>query len=396
MSTLLEGGGVRRQSSESVRSALLILCLLCVPASRPAAAQAPQQRISPSECYGCRVTLTFEARLGTIEGPAALAGHALAVVRDSRGRFYLADSRDPTRVIVFNGDGSFRTTIGRSGEGPGEFKSVSQLFIVEDTLHVFDFGLIRESVFTPDGEFVRSYSVPLWVNGVTDGPGDSVLVSAFSSHPNTIGLPLHLLSPDRRVEESFGSDGTYFANRPLERFRAITRAQSSYWSAPRYEYVLSEWDFDGTHVRDLVRQAEWFEPWVPERPTFTAERPGRPSLVAIASLDDRLLAAVTMVPAEDWPRAIGEPVRTEGGALRYPDAGRARAWDSIVEVIDVASGTLLWSQRIDPRVFAFVGNDRLAAFSEVGDGYPAVDVWRIAFEVRGRGNQAHFQPRRFP
>ncbi len=72
------------------------------------------------------------------------------------------------QVRVHSASGQFVGTIGRPGEGPGEFKSVGVMGWVGDTLWVLDFGLYRYSYFSPDGEFLRSVTVPVDLGSTPD------------------------------------------------------------------------------------------------------------------------------------------------------------------------------------------------------------------------------------
>lgn len=83
-------------------------------------------------------------------------GSIASVVADSRGRIYVLDwmSQD---VRVFHPTGAYSHTIGRRGRGPGEFSGAWELDIgLGDTLTVLDDGMMRFSVFAPDGTFVES------------------------------------------------------------------------------------------------------------------------------------------------------------------------------------------------------------------------------------------------
>lgn len=68
-------------------------------------------------------------------------------------------------LLVFGPDGTRLRTIGRRGEGPGEFAGIAWLGRSADTLLVWDHGLMRISAFTPDGTHVRNTSPSL-----PDGP----------------------------------------------------------------------------------------------------------------------------------------------------------------------------------------------------------------------------------
>lgn len=62
----------------------------------------------------------------------------------------------PPRALVFEPDGTLAATLGREGEGPGEFSSVASIVpLGTDSLAVWDQNRRRMSVFTEEGRFVR-------------------------------------------------------------------------------------------------------------------------------------------------------------------------------------------------------------------------------------------------
>jgi hypothetical protein len=71
------------------------------------------------------------------------------------GRIYVLQSQEQL-IRVFDGTGRFVGTIGRRGEGPGEFLSPHNMGWSGDTLWVIDGGLSRISFFDRDGTFLSS------------------------------------------------------------------------------------------------------------------------------------------------------------------------------------------------------------------------------------------------
>lgn len=62
----------------------------------------------------------------------------------------------PPQALVFAADGTLASTLGREGEGPGEFASVGSVVpLGPDSLAVWDPDRRRISVFTGDGRFAR-------------------------------------------------------------------------------------------------------------------------------------------------------------------------------------------------------------------------------------------------
>lgn len=70
---------------------------------------------------------------------------------DSAGNIYILDNRND-RIQKLDPDGKFLLSIGRRGQGPGEFQRIFSFDIdAKDKLHVFDVGNRRIQVLNPDG-----------------------------------------------------------------------------------------------------------------------------------------------------------------------------------------------------------------------------------------------------
>jgi hypothetical protein len=79
-----------------------------------------------------------------------------SVAVDDEERIFVADWKE-SHIKVFDRDGSYLLTIGKKGQGPGEFERVSSIQITEQKeLMVFDGNSRRLSFFTPRGELLRS------------------------------------------------------------------------------------------------------------------------------------------------------------------------------------------------------------------------------------------------
>jgi hypothetical protein len=74
---------------------------------------------------------------------------------DEAGRVYLADQK-PAVIKVYHPDGRLLRTIGREGEGPGEFR-VAMIAVRNGVLAVHDPQTARTSVFDAAGTFRRSW-----------------------------------------------------------------------------------------------------------------------------------------------------------------------------------------------------------------------------------------------
>jgi hypothetical protein len=122
-----------------------------------------------------------------------------------------------SELRFFDSTGAWLHSVGRVGQGPGEFQSLGWLAIgTGDTLRTYDWNLRRLSVFTPAGTFARSYllaspglergAIPRAV--LADG---RILVSStpfvMPGHPSGVArdtAPLLLYSTSGAVVDSFG------------------------------------------------------------------------------------------------------------------------------------------------------------------------------------------------
>lgn len=93
-----------------------------------------------------------EVRIGTATGGGAAAfGDLRGLAVDRLGRIWVADI-DAKEVRVFDGEGSFVRSVGREGEGPGEFQYPNGLAAgPEGRIHVFDPRTQRITVFDTAG-----------------------------------------------------------------------------------------------------------------------------------------------------------------------------------------------------------------------------------------------------
>jgi len=152
----------------------------------------------------------------------------------------------PTQVQIFEGDGTLVATLGREGEGPGEFSEVQSVVPLEpDSFAVWDPSRRRMSVFTEEGQFVREVDLSTialisamaapntsrpsgWSYLLLSTPGSVILfgvgfigpglgvrrVEVPSYRISTVGEELASFGPFPG-EETFMSDDGFFAPYPF-------------------------------------------------------------------------------------------------------------------------------------------------------------------------------------
>ncbi len=81
------------------------------------------------------------------------------IFRDEDGNHYLADFGDD-RIAVFDAAGRYLTSIGREGDGPGEFRSPRIQFVRDGLLSVWDGRKRVEVRFRTDGSYIETHRPP--------------------------------------------------------------------------------------------------------------------------------------------------------------------------------------------------------------------------------------------
>ncbi len=106
--------------------------------------------------YG-EITLALkeELSIGSEEDEKTAFFQAIRFTVDELGNYFVADVGN-NRVQKFDKNGKYLQTIGRSGQGPGEFNSPNSIFIDDNgTLYVLQQQGVRLSLFDRKGDFLK-------------------------------------------------------------------------------------------------------------------------------------------------------------------------------------------------------------------------------------------------
>lgn len=136
--------------------------------------------------------LVLEQTIAPDEESAGMLSRPWSLASDEAGNVYVMDMR-PNLVKVFRPDGSLSHTIGREGDGPGEYRPGAILHLTGDTLLVHDPTNARVVRFHVDGTPLGEWPA-----------GDSRLGARPVRHDGTI--PVRLVMRDREVNTA-----THFA-----------------------------------------------------------------------------------------------------------------------------------------------------------------------------------------
>jgi hypothetical protein len=197
-------------------------------------------------------------QIGVREGdPAYQFQRVWEVKRLSDGRFIVADEM-AKELRLFDPSGQHLMTVGRDGEGPGEFRFPWGPGAYRgDSIYTFDYGLMRTSIFDPDGAFARSVINPVpgnyWLLGVFED-GSFFLTDGGSGRPEgPPGLrwdtgPVLAVSPNGADVDTLGS----FPN--LQVFLEANGRQAMYhFACEAKRGVWGNGFFYATSDRDEIR-----------------------------------------------------------------------------------------------------------------------------------------------
>ncbi len=335
-------------------------------------------------CQTCRIRLEKGVSIGDLDGPGALPGQPWAVVRTS-DRILVTAGVNPTEILVFDHEGAFVETIGREGDGPGEYRSATALVVMPgDTIHVFDRRQGRQTVLSPGLDVIRTSLIQVPATGAWPLSSRTILVNGWAPSPEGVPKPLHVVRTDGTLTNSFGGEGleqrmrTYGPQPLLFLRRVAPTADGSFWCASLNEYSIELRGRDGSVIQSLSREPAWFPAWEMQ-PQVSPDQPPVPRFSNIAIMLEGNLITLISVPANDWRDALGEGRQRPDGTMIYR-WDPLRAYDTVIEIIDPQTAQLVITQEIPFLLQGFLGAETVYAYAEDEFGNPRIDFYQLVLE----------------
>ena len=285
-------------------------------------------------CADCRLPLQRIVSLGTATGPGMIEEEWTRAVWDAEmGYLTFAGAT----IKRFDEHGEFFGQIGRTGEGPGEFRAITDVQIVQGHIVALDFRNRSWSVFDRNGSFLRlhRYSGALGRGRFHVAGQDTVVVAGMdTSSPDVVGYPLHLttLAPDPPMVH-FGADSPdYIPGEPYARsivLSTMSHPRTVWWGKPALPH-WEEWSLGGDHLRTVVGDLPWFPAELPTR----LEGPRPMSRMGYFGVDTRdRLWILTEVADPDWEEI--EFARTTEGWVPVNEVTPSELRDVRLDVFDL-------------------------------------------------------------
>jgi hypothetical protein len=109
-----------------------------------------------AEGEGWRLSEEPVVTIGVEDGPEEYSLYQVrGALRLPDGRIVIANN-GTDELRYYDSSGAHLYSVGRDGFGPGEFKNVGGVWLVLDSLVIFDYGQDRVSVFSANGEYGRT------------------------------------------------------------------------------------------------------------------------------------------------------------------------------------------------------------------------------------------------
>jgi hypothetical protein len=342
--------------------------------AQPAAVSTTTVIDSKPSCARCTIELV---KLFTLGGPDDTVTYhpryGLLAKADSRGNVYVGPLGND-RIAVYNSTGKLLRTLGRTGKGPGEFDFLLYLDVgPHDTLYAFDYGGGRANVFSPDHKYVRS----------SDQFGGQ-------RHRHVI-LPsgqLFMLEPAQRIGDSvlalYSADGrlvrryTPLAQDEWSIYYALGRSnRGAVWVAHPNVYQIDEYEMSGSIRRTLKRAADWWSKPSEQWTYYPRERKPEPALTSVHEDKRGYLWTTVRTGKADW-RQLDKP----GTNQMASQSELSKYYDTIVEVIDPVTGSLITSHRFPFLIGGIQTGNIVVTMHEDEDGNLLRDVYRIALKEK--------------
>ena len=278
--------------------------------------QAPAQETLSWEdfepCSPCDIQFRERARVGERDGEGIIESE-IARIDAGPGRGYLvhgSGSQGGVRFHWFDPEGNHLRTIGREGEGPGEFSQILGLhFKPNGSIVALDRNR-RWITFNDEGEVLADVRTRVYPAGHSRVLTDTTaVVAALGSEPHNAGYPLHLVHTQTGEElKHFGRTPEAWRSRGgMDDVIILGSAPDSsddlWWSRPRYPR-FEHWSADGQHLRTIQGSL----PWLP--PVEDNDFPG--TVIEGHAYDDGHLYILSHHPTDDWEE-VTPAVQEEGG-----------------------------------------------------------------------------------
>ena len=312
--------------------------------------------------------------IGAIQGEGVMASWPRVSPRLPGGIRILVPQPGGVSALpaVFGEDGRFHGTIGAEGDGPGEFRGAIFARVGPgDSIYIFAENP-RAVVFGVDRTYGRTIPLPMGIWDALVLPDRRiVLTSPMNEQP----LPFLLLDPEGGLLREFG--GADSASQAVKSPRWLARGNDgSYWTMPmQFRWRVEHWDSTGALIGAIERTPDWFQRYR-EMLALTHTQAPQPTVQAfwIDSAGRLWVLGRTADPA--WASGLG-PVRAGVGGATAPILDPDKVYDTVIELRDAATGSLIAQARFDVSYPFMVKPGVVMRVLDTPEGWKRAELMRV-------------------
>jgi len=211
---------------------------------------------NPAEPLYGELVLELEEDLsiGSVEDEKYMFYRIGDIAVDSQNNIYILDGGN-YRIQKFDKDGNYLQTIGRKGQGPGEFMQPFNVFLDEQG-NIYVMELRKLHLFDPKGNYIKSVVPPMFIMGFAAGPEGNIIGLGLISTAKAQNFGIKLLNSEGKITKNIAeypgltnvSKGdTLFSfthsYRPQLAFYPIEKKGAVYGYGAEYKLIVT--DFSG-------------------------------------------------------------------------------------------------------------------------------------------------------
>lgn len=328
-------------------------------------------------CSEC-IVLTSAIHVAIDSGPGAV-DEARAVALDIAGRIWVGTGRG---ILIYSASGAYLQTLGRRGDGPGEFRAPGPIFVNNNGLVRFiDQVSFRETSFDSAFTFLGVKSLPLgpiFDAEALDAQGDTVLVNAEFFDVERVGNPAHIMAGGRVLQSFAMPQDSMFDARTEHMQRKVAVLPSGQLAIVKvYDYEVEVFARDGKRVLRFSRTGLWTPP------AGGVARPLSPDVELHGFVQDvqadseGRLWVLSWEPRADWRRNVVEGTAPDGTRRFTQKDSQSALRRSRIDVIDLHTGALVATTTHDAMLWGFPARGRLYGYTYAPTDEPRLEVFNL-------------------
>ena len=154
---------------------------------------------NPAEPLYGELVLELEEDLsiGSVEDEKYMFYRIGDIAVDNQNNIYVMDGGN-YRVQKFDKDGNYLQTIGRKGQGPGEFMMPFNIFL-DELGNIYVMELRKLHLFDPKGNYIKSVVPPMFIMGFAAEPEGNIIGHGLISTAKTQNFGLKVLDSEGKI-----------------------------------------------------------------------------------------------------------------------------------------------------------------------------------------------------